>query len=152
MGGDQHALKCKAAACDSDGCQPRKKSIKGLFRYAATLATDSPATANAQVTSSASSGLVNFRTAAQGGSYVQIIGATAGVGGGTASTPVSVDDGALEWTAQTTLTVPGLSGTAANHKGADSGTQAVPVDMGSTSMVLYQIHDLDADSPAHMTI
>lgn len=146
--GDQHALKCKAAACDSDGCQPRKKSIKGLFRYAATLVTDSPATANAQVTDAAN-GLANFRTAAQGGSYVQIIGTTVGVGGGTASAPVSVAAGALEWTGDTTLTVPGLSGTAANHKGL--GTQAVPLDMTSASMALYQIHDFDADSTGHKT-
>jgi hypothetical protein len=97
----------------------------------------------------AANGLVNFRTAAQGGSYVQIIGTTVGVGGGTASAPVSVVAGALEWTSQTTLTVPGLSGTAANHKGL--GTQAVPTDMTSASMALYQIHDFDADSTGHKT-
>jgi hypothetical protein len=32
--GDQHMLKCKVASCDSDGCQPRKKAIKGLYRVA----------------------------------------------------------------------------------------------------------------------
>ena len=33
--GDQHMLTCKVASCDSDGCQPRKKAIKGLYRVAA---------------------------------------------------------------------------------------------------------------------
>merc|ERR1719473_141188 len=30
--GDQHLLKCKVAACDTDGCQPRKKAIKGIYQ------------------------------------------------------------------------------------------------------------------------
>lgn len=29
--GDQHMLKCKVASCDTDGCQPRKKAIKGWY-------------------------------------------------------------------------------------------------------------------------
>jgi len=33
--GDQHMLKCKVASCDTDGCQPRKKSIKGFYRVGA---------------------------------------------------------------------------------------------------------------------
>lgn len=37
--GDQHMLSCKVGACDTDGCQPRKKAIKGLFRQVVTGAT-----------------------------------------------------------------------------------------------------------------
>jgi len=29
-------LKCKVASCDTDGCQPRKKAIKGWYRVATT--------------------------------------------------------------------------------------------------------------------
>jgi hypothetical protein len=44
--GDQHMLKCKVASCDTDGCQPRKKAIKGWYRVATTgLATGSSASA-----------------------------------------------------------------------------------------------------------
>jgi len=93
-------------------------------------------------------GLVNFKTTAQGGSNVQIITNTAG-GGGTTSAPISVAAGTLEWTGQTTLTIPGLSGSAANLKGG--GTQAVPVDISAEAMNLYQVHDFDADSTGHKT-
>merc|ERR1712195_99287 len=34
--GDQHMLTCKVASCDTDGCQPRKKAIKGLYKIVAT--------------------------------------------------------------------------------------------------------------------
>merc|ERR1712166_209638 len=34
--GDQHMLTCKVASCDTDGCQPRKKAIKGLYKVVAT--------------------------------------------------------------------------------------------------------------------
>lgn len=37
--GDQHMLSCKVGACDTDGCQPRKKAIKGLFRQVVTGAS-----------------------------------------------------------------------------------------------------------------
>ena len=37
--GDQHMLSCKVGACDTDGCQPRKKAIKGLFRTVVTGAS-----------------------------------------------------------------------------------------------------------------
>ena len=148
--GDQHALKCKAAACDSDGCQPRKKSIKGLFRYksaAGTVAMAAKSDATAQVTDSAS-GLLNFKTTAQGGSNIQIITTTAN-GGGTTSAPVSVAADTLEWTGQNTNTIPGESGTAANLIG--SGTQAVPNNIAVEVMTLFQIHDFDADSVGHKT-
>jgi len=49
--GDQHMLKCKVASCDTDGCQPRKKSIKGFYRVA-TKAAASGNTA-AQITAQA---------------------------------------------------------------------------------------------------
>ena len=35
--GDQHMLTCKVASCDTDGCQPRKKAIKGLYRISTAV-------------------------------------------------------------------------------------------------------------------
>jgi len=31
--GDQHMLKCKVGACDTDGCQPRKKTCQGIVSH-----------------------------------------------------------------------------------------------------------------------
>jgi hypothetical protein len=59
--GDQHMLKCKVASCDTDGCQPRKKAIKGLYRYAGTAIGGT--TAQIQATA-ANKGFANFKTGA----------------------------------------------------------------------------------------
>jgi len=143
--GDQHALKCRAAACDSDGCQPRKKAIKGLFRYevSATLGND-PATTTSDVTGT---GMSNFRTTAQGGGNVEIIAANDK--GGSTAAPDTVASGSITWNTAT-LVVPGKSGTAANLKGGGSA-QNQPQDLGSSTLKLYQIHDFDADSVGHKT-
>jgi hypothetical protein len=59
--GDQHMLKCKVASCDSDGCQPRKKAIKGLYRVALK--------AHASATGSTSSLVAIAAVAATGGAF-----------------------------------------------------------------------------------
>merc|ERR1711968_338939 len=108
--GDQHALKCRAAACDSDGCQPRKKAIKGLFRYKVSAALANDPTTSAVT----GTGMSNFRTAAQGGGNVEIIAASDK--GGSTAAPDTVASGSITWNTAT-LVVPGKSGTAANLKG-----------------------------------
>jgi len=149
--GDQHTLKCKVGACDSDGCQPRKKSIKGLFRLA--VASDGASGIDVFVTGNkaqfkdAANALVNFRTSAQGGGNLQIVANTNTVGGTTAA-PESVTAGVLEWNTDT-LRVPGVSGNAANLKGA--GNTELPVDKFSEAYTLYQMHDFDDDSVGHKT-
>merc|ERR1711968_295763 len=153
--GDQHALKCRAAACDSDGCQPRKKAIKGLFRYRLVsnsnnkidlAVTASPS--KSQVVDGLNSGMSNFRTAAQGGGNVEIV-TTTGSKGGSTSAPAEVAAGYIQWDTAN-IVVPGKSGTAANLKGGGSAQNA-PGDLDTSEMTLYQIHDFDADSVGHKT-
>merc|ERR1711871_1060125 len=143
--GDQHALKCRAAACDSDGCQPRKRAIKGLFRYKVTASLgNNPSSSTSDVTGT---GMSNFRTAAQGGGNVEIIAASDK--GGSTAAPDTVASGSITWNTAT-LVVPGKSGTAANLKGGGSAQNA-PANLGSSELKLYQIHDFDADSVGHKT-
>ena len=47
--GDQHMLTCKVASCDTDGCQPRKKAIKGWYRVALSAHASSPGTSTSLV-------------------------------------------------------------------------------------------------------
>merc|ERR1711904_289344 len=151
--GDQHALKCRAAACDSDGCQPRKRAIKGLFRY--NLVGDADNKIDLAVTASTSrvvdkdSGMSNFRTAAQGGGNVEIVTGSSVLKGGSTSAPAKVDAAYIEWNTAN-IVVPGKSGTAANLKGGGSAQNA-PTDLNSKVITLYQIHDFDADSVGHKT-
>lgn len=58
--GDQHMLKCKVASCDTDGCQPRKKAIKGLYRSVLTSSGSSSTSSLA----SAATWATNFQTGA----------------------------------------------------------------------------------------
>jgi len=150
--GDQHALKCRAAACDSDGCQPRKKAIKGLFRYKlvshANNKIDLAVTASTSQVVDKDSGMSNFRTAAQGGGNVEIVTTTVSKGGST-SAPAEVAAGYIQWDTAN-IVVPGKSGTAANLKGGGSAQNA-PADLATNEMTLYQIHDFDADSVGHKT-
>ena len=55
--GDQHMLTCKVASCDTDGCQPRKKAIKGLYR----ISTASTGTAVNSVTSAVAGTFTNIQ-------------------------------------------------------------------------------------------
>ena len=151
--GDQHTLKCKVGACDSDGCQPRKKAIKGLFRLAvsshgSTGIDVKAAGSQAEFTDNGNS-LVNFRTAAQGGGNVQIVAQSTLTGGGTTSAPESVTAGALSWPTNN-LRVPGVAGNAANLKGGASTTE-LPTDLNTEAFTLYQMHDFDDDSVGHKT-
>merc|ERR1711871_457156 len=144
--GDQHTLKCKVGACDSDGCQPRKKAIKGLYRLeVAAHASTKLDTANSKFVSQANE-LANFRTAAQGGGNVQIVAGTTTTGGGTIAAPTSVLAGEFA----TNLRVPGVSGNAANLKGSGSSTES-PADLANEIFTLYQMHDFDDDSVGHKT-
>ena len=56
--GDQHMLKCKVASCDTDGCQPRKKAIKGLYRSVLTSSGSSSTSSLASAATWATSALL----------------------------------------------------------------------------------------------
>jgi len=155
--GDQHSLKCRAASCDSDGCQPRKKAIKGLFRYKFTaggsegMLVNQDTNTKSSVTDS-SGGMQNFRTSAQGGSSVEIIAGSNG--GGSAKAPDTVETTKIEWNNRYVL-IPGKSGSAANLVGGDggstTGSQEEPANAVSQDITVYQIHDFDADSVGFKT-